>query len=138
MAFGSSPKRLVYAYDAAGNRVARFLRLGVSSKELRSLPKYEERADSLPEANFVQESLAGQQVRLYPNPTQGQLTLECLEELQGKTVFVEIFDVQGRRIISLPMTSSRLVLDLTTQPSGIYLMLLRIDKALSTWKIYKL
>jgi hypothetical protein len=65
-------------------------------------------------------SLAGQPLRLYPNPTSGELVFEP-GELTGRAVETHIFNNVGELIASSKSGSmNRTRIDLSDRPSGIY------------------
>ncbi len=81
--------KINFAYDAAGNRVSRTIELpanpsmfgdGGGTAELRE------------DKNFFTETLAEKQIKIYPNPTRGQLRVEILgyEDLEANS-FIQVF-----------------------------------------------
>ncbi len=73
--------------------------------------------------NFVSVSETGlaREIKLYPNPTTGTLTLEWQKVLPAGAQ-VLLFDAVGRiaRDIQIPDGATRLEINLTDQPTGIY------------------
>ena len=78
-------------------------------------------------------------VKIYPNPTAGELRITNYE---SRIESVEIFDVAGRRVVSvetLRATSLQptITLDISHLPVGTYFVRLQTDKGLITKKIVK-
>lgn len=134
-----SPIKVRFVYDQAGNRIQRMLRLDDPKKqELRSMVRDSlGQSDSLllPQANQHMQALTD--VRLYPNPTDGYLTLTVQEWKAGSVGTVAVYDLQGRPLLVRSLTEARMDLDLTAQSSGIYLLRVQIGAIYSTWKIHK-
>gem|GEM_PF-4402903 len=61
--------------------------------------------------------------KVYPNPTEGEFTLELLTYEEVENLHIEIFTLQGTRVISkqLPQGGQH-VLDLTGYPPGMYVV----------------
>ena len=78
--------------------------------------------------NISQQSL----FNLYPNPTNGQFTIES-EKIRGSSI--EIYNVLGEQIYSIQLVESKFTIDLREQPKGIYFIHLLADEKVSTKKI---
>ena len=116
-----------YGYDACGNRILRQIVIQSGNKSLFA-------ADS--QESYSEEQLGTVQVRIYPNPTHGQLkvTLHGDEELRGT---IDVYDTQGRRVALVQSVEASNVVDISAQPHGIYILKLRVNEEDSTWKIIK-
>nr|MBS0037556.1 T9SS type A sorting domain-containing protein [Saprospiraceae bacterium] len=69
----------------------------------------------------------GDQVfKLFPNPASNYLNLE-FGDLAVESLRVGIFDLQGRQVMELPMTSNRI--DISELSSGLYFLQLEFDSA---------
>ena len=67
--------------------------------------------------------LAGSTVSLFPNPTNGVVTVD-LADIKGRTELT-LSDATGRVVLTTVTSNERIVLDASTLPNGIYLMTLR-------------
>jgi hypothetical protein len=78
-------------------------------------------------------------IEVYPNPTGGQLFIERSSETTQK-VHLEIFDYTGKSVLrsSLQEEDNRELVDLSKLRSGVYLLHIKMGKALKTLKITKL
>lgn len=64
------------------------------------------------------------QLKIYPNPTRGNLTIEFtvpIEKSEGK---LEFFDIQGRKVMNSPIDNTKELvhIDISNLKNGIYLM----------------
>lgn len=67
----------------------------------------------------VTNPIAGQ-VSVYPNPSQGDMTVECLTCTAGEPMTVQVFDATGRLILT-QVGTERQQLSLTA-PAGVYML----------------
>lgn len=127
MAFYSSHAQsdFQYDYDAAGNRTQRSL----------IIPRYASPEDSV--KLIVTGSIAGYQVKLFPNPTQGAITLQVIGFENTEQSKAEVYDMQGRLVLSTPLLSGFTTIDLTPQLSGNYLLSIFVDGKRKQWKVVK-
>jgi YD repeat-containing protein len=116
-----------FGYDAAGNRTSRTIRLTRNSLAAK--------AAATPEP--ATEALDGVLVKIYPNPTRGELEVDLagLPETAGGTV--GIYTMQGRLVLEQPVSHLRARLDIAAQPAGTYLMKIDAGGRNTTWKIIK-
>jgi hypothetical protein len=57
-------------------------------------------------------------IKLYPTPVRDQLTIES-----GTTILsVDLYDLTGRILLSMPVNSSCEVIDMSGRPGGVYLV----------------
>lgn len=116
---------LSYSYDAMGNRIAREIVISKKAAPLKDSTSY------------MSEVLSERTVKIYPNPTRGQLKVEIpIQEGQLIPQF-KIYSSSGQLIHSVKATSSTTSFDLSSTPNGLYLLHVIIGKEESTWKIIK-
>jgi len=71
-------------------------------------------------------SLALQQyVKLYPNPTEGLLTIELLN-VENHSANIEVSDVMGRNVLETKLVANKMPLNLKDFPAGVYYIKLRL------------
>lgn len=75
-------------------------------------------------------------VNIYPNPTQNNFTID-LEGMEDEVESIEVTDLRGRQIIQLSNISSKPVIDLLNEPSGIYIVQLKSNFGTYTHKVVK-
>jgi YD repeat-containing protein len=119
--------QVTFGYDAAGNRISRTIVLANSLAKTAT-------TDSIPPAT---EMLGEMQVKVYPNPTKGQLSVEIngLPDDTGGTI--RIYTLQGQLILEQPVSYSRTSLNIGGQPVGTYVMKITAGEKNTTWKIIK-
>ncbi len=116
-----------YGYDACGNRVRREV---VVDEYNKSLYAGEEKR------NYTEEQLGEVRVRVYPNPTEGQLKVVLWSEgeIEGS---MEMYDMQGRRVAEIRRAEKENVMDISSEPSGVYVLKMEVNNKKSTWKVIK-
>ncbi len=86
-------------------------------------------------ANSVDERLLNT-INIYPNPTNNIFTLD-LGSNNENVKSIEVTDLTGREIISYTNASSKSIIDLTQEPSGIYLVKINSSLGNFTKKVIK-
>jgi len=89
-------------------------------------------------ANFKEgvgvETITNYELRVYPNPTTGQLTIENGEL---KIVNVEIYDVYGRKQKSRKAEEQKIVIYISDLANGVYFLKISTEKGTVVQKIVK-
>jgi hypothetical protein len=83
-----------------------------------------------PETNISTSASSNQtDVLIYPNPSEGVFIIEGVTTLTFANGAIEVTDILGRKIQTVPVTVQRfnVVLDLSNEPSGIYFVRLLLD-----------
>jgi hypothetical protein len=120
-------QNIAYYYDNAGNRIERTI---VMSSALRS-------AEESSDVTAVEDLIADHAVKIYPNPTQGMLAVEIANFTDDLSVDFLLTNASGRVIDRQQATSGYQTFNLSNQVPGIYLLRIRIEDAVTTWKIIK-
>lgn len=120
---------VVYLYDAAGNRTSR-----VYVVNLRSALSSEAPA---PDSTHVAVELGPFGVTIYPNPTKGALAIAVTGLAASELLSLGLFDPNGRQLMLLDVPSGTSSLDLSTYPSGWYLLRARSKGKTVHFKIIK-
>ena len=118
--------QVVFGYDAAGNRISRTITLTRSALVTKT--------DSVKPAT---EMLGDIQVKIYPNPTQGRLSVQVTGLPEGVTGTLGIFTLQGQLLLRGEASSSPTELDISGQPVGTYILKIDAGGKSTTWKIIK-
>ena len=119
--------RVVYSYDASGNRIQ-------SQKQIR-LRDAENGSDQ--DTIPLRESLSSHRITIYPNPTKGQFSVEITGSAIPDNSSISIYNLQGSVIYQNDEPDILNEIDLSSQPNGIYMLRITIDSETSTWKIIK-
>ena len=76
--------------------------------------------------------------KVYPNPTTGDFVLELTEYNQFSTITVEIYTIQGQRIIGTQLTEGKIFnFSFSERKAGVYLIRVLQDNNVSIGKIIK-
>lgn len=114
-----------YTYDESGNRIKKEIILSASL-----------RSDNMKPEIFTDNTFE-KQVVIYPNPTKGRLDIE-LPDRNGKYAGqAYLFNLKGQTIDKQSIKEGKLTFDLSSAPSGVYILILEMDGKKSSWKIIK-
>ncbi|MDR0681309.1 MAG: hypothetical protein LBG15_05605, partial [Dysgonamonadaceae bacterium] len=80
-----------FDYDSAGNRIERIIRFS-SSSSLRS----EETGLAEEEVTLIDDVVAKQEIKIYPNPTRGLLTVEIVNYTNDLNADFLLTDLSGK------------------------------------------
>jgi hypothetical protein len=126
LAVFSQTKKVEYTYDNAGNRLTRqIITLGKSA------------FISEGQAAVVESHNGDRKVKIYPNPTKGELKLEIGNWEEGLDAYTLITDINGRTVCKNSLSGSITNIDLTNYPNGIYILRLSISQKWTEWKVIK-
>ena len=124
-----------YDYDEAGNRVLR------TTVEVRHAKVTENTNNSQTELTntrqniYFEEALGQFKVKVFPNPTYGQITL--LFDKNFNNGKYQLFNLSGKLLEEGKLYSARVVIDLSDYQTGVYMLTLKVDTLQETWKIIK-
>ena len=124
-----------YEYDASGNRTCRKV---ITVKSLHSPVSQTESTETESLANeYYSEKIAQTEIRVYPNPTAENVTLEISDwEKLTKGVF-KLFSLSGQLLQERPVVSTATVISLASLPKGTYILKVYINDHTEQWKIIK-
>ena len=127
----SSGKTVEFLYDASGNRITRQIVI-----QTRSLPMEEDNGESKPDEMF-QDQVAEKTIRIYPNPTKGDLKVEIsgYEERDSGTLM--LFSMSGQLLMTADITAEINDLNLSNLPDGMYILRISLNGDDSVWRIIK-
>jgi len=84
----------------------------------------------------VQDQELAKQIQIFPNPTQGELTILMSEQLRSQKIQIRVLDARGQQILNMNITQENR-LDLSQLPDGLYLLHLQVEDRSYTYKILK-
>lgn len=119
----SAQKKVMYAYDAAGNRI---------KKEILF-----EQSQSKSQVVACSDMLDEKEIKIYPNPTEGELRVEIFNELKKTEGIVTVHGNNGAMIYTTPIINGSASLDISSCPNGLYILHVKIGDSVSSWKIIK-
>lgn len=116
-------QQIRYTYNSSGARIER---------KVISLTR---QAKEEIEVSF-EEELAEAKIVIYPNPTKGRLIVEItnMGDAQGD---ITAIDLKGKVIVKKKVLTNQTEIDLSNNPSGIYVLQIRVADKVSSWKIIK-
>jgi hypothetical protein len=117
-----------FGYDNAGNRISRTIVMSPSN------------APAKPNGNqepVVEQFSDNLQVKIYPNPTEGQLRLEIVGIDENDNVSYSLINLNGQTLIYQPQGTADEMLNLSPYPSGVYILRLNIKGDIIDYKIIK-
>ncbi|MDH6307248.1 hypothetical protein M2451_000397 [Dysgonomonas sp. PFB1-18] len=116
--------KISFNYDSSGNRTERVIALTKSAVTTQEL---------------ITENVNEQyELKIYPNPTKGQIKLEISNSDKIKSCTITINAMSNGKLVlrkkaTLPVTD----IDISNQLNGFYIMVIEIDGNYSSWKILK-
>ncbi len=121
--------KYLFTYDNAGNRIGSTLTL--KSAQLSSQP------DSV----FYQEELNARfetlKLKLYPNPTKGNIALEIQQYNEDMNFKIEVLDANGKKLQRIKVNSDVTNMNLNNYASGLYFLKLISGKQYRILKVIK-
>lgn len=121
---------IAYYYDDTGNRTDRVIVLQKSAFISDSTSKVIHEKDL---------SSKGFNVILYPNPTDGILRIDVVQDDSEETgdLQIEVYDLSGRIISSKTASIGSNIVDFSEHSLGTYILVLKCGEVASSWKIIK-
>lgn len=129
-------QNIKYEYDFAGNRVKRtiYLKSATIPKDTAQLAI----AAGLNEEKIeFTETLGEQEIKIYPNPTRGELKVTISRLVQGETARLLVYNASGALILQKENLSTSNDINLSSQKPGMYIMRIILGPNTSEWKIVK-
>lgn len=81
--------------------------------------------------------LSDRTIKIYPNPTKGMLKIEVSPWLETDMGTATLYNSNGAGLMSVPLTETSTILDITGYTTGMYLMHIKLGDNETTWKIIK-
>jgi hypothetical protein len=67
------------------------------------------------------------EVILYPNPSNSLVTIRLPDTFSLENTFLEIYNIQGQRVTTIPINEPKTTFDISSYQPGIYLYTLKIE-----------
>ncbi len=129
--------QMVYGYDRAGNRISRSVVVLKSSLQYADSLSEQTEEEQM-EKKGISEDLLTCKVTVYPNPTQGEVFVSISRGEEDAVSEISVFTDSGQFLVNLKTTgNTTLPVDLSSYPSGIYLIDFQQGKNKSFYKIIK-
>ncbi|MEI7981173.1 MAG: T9SS type A sorting domain-containing protein [Bacteroidota bacterium] len=91
--------------------------------------------DSVKTTRFIAPD--GIDIKLFPNPTSGKLNLELAGEIPAENFHLEIYSMQGNKIVSQTFSERHYIVSLNSLPTGIYIVRISSGSFIATSRIMK-
>ena len=121
-------RSVAYDYDIAGNRTRRYL--SIQSLKSGVLNKQQEAN----EGTLDWDKLG---VKLYPNPTHGQLLLEFKNYPRGNLPKAEVYSLSGQQMVQQELSANPAGINIEGFPEGTYILKLWVGNEYRTYQIIK-
>lgn len=124
-----------YDYDSNGNRIKRYiipLGKGESSTTTNSDNSIEK--EKVEEFKEVLDEVT---IKIYPNPTKGNLFIELSSIMPDEQIAYQLFSQTGNSLETVSKVANPFTIDFSKYQSGIYILKLVINAKISQWKILK-
>lgn len=127
-----------FSYDDAGNRVSRTM---ITFKSAGGESFWDPEKMGIDQSSLPLESLedylAGRNLKIYPNPTRGEMAIEFVDFPENEKVQVSLYDINGSLILDETVESQFYLLDIEDKPNGNYILKLSLGKFQKTYQIVK-
>jgi hypothetical protein len=125
-----------FSYDDNGNRIKRWVEV-LKMMETDSTSNWIIQDTILKKKSFNRDLTPDETISVYPNPSEGFLTLEIKEILPGTCANVRLFTLSGQEILKQNACNSLNTIDITSLASGSYILVVRSGTRTSKWKIIR-
>lgn len=120
-----------FTYDASGNRTSRdYVQGGQKSRPI-SLAEADILASATDKRNHLND------VRLYPNPTTGQIIVRFIGQFNYADGLIQVLDLSGMLLRQENNLKPENSFDLASYPAGTYLVRYVSPGATKQWKVVK-
>jgi hypothetical protein len=126
---GKAQTTYQFTYDNAGNRESRTVILLKSASISDTLQAKQAKKP-------LEDFIGDQEIKIYPNPTKGLLRVQIPSPDLGQ-VTIHIFNLKGALLRKTRVTDENTEVNLSDQPSGMYVLRIAIGDQTSEWKIIK-
>ena len=127
--FSSAQGQIGYTYDDAGNRIER--------KIILAAPKVMAKKRSDTPSDFYSNMQSDHSVRIYPNPTKGQLCVEIVNYSDKNRYEMEVYSIAGELVFQEKNAGVTTDINLSNRSTGIYLLKIMQNGESKTWEIIK-
>jgi len=116
-----------FTYDSDGNMTERKL-VVVGRSGVKASPK---------DTVFVSDKIGEQKVSIYPNPTRGLFQVAVTQFDSTKKNYYRLYSLSGSQLQQKNLSGSSTDIDISSYPSGTYLLDIFLGDKVSRWKIIK-
>ena len=85
----------------------------------------------------IKDSLESNQIQIYPNPTDGHLSIRIDSLKKDQSAYALLIDTYGKNIVYQYADKNDVTIDFSDRDPGIYILRIEIDNLSTEWKIIK-
>jgi hypothetical protein len=85
----------------------------------------------------IKDSLESNQIQIYPNPTDGHLSIRIDSLKKDQSAYALLIDTYGKNIDYQYADKNDVTIDFSDRDPGIYILRIEIDNLSTEWKIIK-
>ncbi len=124
----STAESVTFSYDRGGNCIKREIVLDADKPDV-----IVQKADR----QFFSDRLSEKDIRIYPNPTKGQLQIEISGMENDDNCILAIYSMSGAKVCSASSDETPVTMDINSSPDGVYILHISLNGSDTTWKIIK-
>lgn len=126
---GTQAQQMVsYAYDQAGNRISRKI------VDMYSNPSHVKKGDATAP---IQDQLGERTIKIYPNPTKGQLSLDISGGNERDELRIILYNADGKQLQNKQVQSGSTSINMTSYPVAYYILRVQAGDRKTEFKIIK-
>ena len=122
-----------FYYDAAGNRTSRSLVLNMTAQPSPG----QEEGDDERRDEIKTEHIAGLSLKVSADPREGIVRIQVLSDSRIDQGTYLVFTTGGLKVLDGTLRKGDNIIDISSQPSGIYAIRIDLGEYHETWKIVK-
>ena len=119
-----------YGYDSSGNRTDRYI-------GLKSTRNADNKVDEEQDQKSFRDQLGDIEIKIYPNPSKGELTIEIVNLPKDPVGWIGVYDTTGKLIFKQSELVYRNVVNISSSDNGMYMLRIVVGDDISEWKILK-
>ena len=121
-----------FDYDANGNRIKREVIVIPSKMAYSEMPNDSSIVEQS-EVNIIERD----DIKIYPNPTKGDLKVELNTNSDIQKVQINIISIKGQLLYNTDVVQRAYNLDLSSFAQGAYILIMQVNDKKYEWKIIK-
>lgn len=134
MTYNFNDGRCICTDSTATLTVSTELSTAFSNQCSSSLPADTSTTDTTTSAHHLS---AAQQMVVYPNPASSTLNVEFSQSSFSANEQIQLYSIVGQQLYASPINSQRTTIDLTTYPSGTYILITSVSGKSSATRIVR-
>jgi hypothetical protein len=134
---GKCQTTISYYYDQGGNRIERIIQIPPP------ITPFSNENDQLNQEKTTSQIVYNEKIeevniKIYPNPTLGQLTVTLSNTSSNDSYYLQLFSLDGKLITQPTINNQTFTIDFSDKPKGTYILRINLNSKNSEWKVVKL